>query len=151
MADDDGAPAADIEATALIPAPAEEVFAFLSDLSNHWRLANSHVEVLELDGDRRGGVVRVLGPLGLHRTARTHVTAAHQARLVVGVAELRGGTRARVSWTLAGRGRVTRVRLAAEIEHASPLDRLVLMIGGRAWMRRMFDRTLGRLADRFDD
>jgi carbon monoxide dehydrogenase subunit G len=150
VADDEAALPADIEAAALIPAPPEEVFEFLSDLANHWRLAGRHVTVVSVDGAGDGGVVRVNGPLGLvRRTARTHVTASRQPRLMIGIAELGDGTRARVSWTLAGRMNQTRVRLAADVEHAAPLDRLLLALGGRFWMRRMFRHALARLAERF--
>jgi hypothetical protein len=140
---------AEIEAAALVPASPEEVFDFLSDLRNHWRLTDRAIRVVQLDGDADGGVVRIRGPIGLGRTAETRVTAARAPRLMIGVAELAGGTRARVSWTLAGRMNSTRVRLAADIEHAGPLDRALLALGGRAYMRGVFDRTLSRLVERF--
>src|SRR4051794_34627204 len=92
--------AGEIEAVALVPAAPEEVFAFLSDLANHWRLLDTHVDVLELDGlppDR--AVVRLRGPLGVRRTVRPQMTAARKPRLIIGVAELGAGTRALVSWT----------------------------------------------------
>ena len=149
MARDEAALPADIEATALIPAPPEEVFEFLCDLENHWRIAHRHLTVVSLNGDGDGGVVRVKGPLGLRRTATTHVTASRRPRLLIGIAELPGGTRARVSWTLAGRMSQTRVRLAADVEHARPLDRLLLSLGGTIWMRRVFRDALGHLAERF--
>lgn len=151
MAGHEAALPADIEAAALVPAPPEEVFAFLSDLANHWRLTGRGVRVVELDGGGNGGAVRIQGPLGIGRTARTRVTAAREPRLMIGIAELRGGTRARVSWTLAGRVNQTRVRLAADVEKASTFDRVLLAIGGRAYMRRLFRRTLERLAERFDE
>jgi uncharacterized protein YndB with AHSA1/START domain len=141
--------AAEIEATALVPAPPEEVFEFLSDLENHWRLVDRLVEVVSLEGsppDR--AVVRLRGPLGLRRTVHTRVTASRSPRLLIGVAEM-GETRALVSWTLAGRLGQTRVRLAAEVEHAAPLDRLLLALGGRAWMRRRFAFGLEQLAERY--
>jgi uncharacterized protein YndB with AHSA1/START domain len=149
--------AAEIEATALVPATPEEVFRFLSDLSNHWRLVDRLVEVVSLEGDPPDrAVVRLRGPFGLRRTVRTRVTAARAPRLLIGVAELGdggasggGGTRALVSWTLAGRLGQTRVRLAAEVEHATRLDRLLLALGGRAWLRRRFAFGLERLAERF--
>ena len=149
MADDEAVLPAEIEAAALVPAPPDEVFEFLCDLSNHWRLTDRQVTVVSLNGDQDGGVVRVHGPLGLRRTAHTRVTASRQSRLLIGTAELAGGTRARVSWTLAGRINQTRVRLAADVEHASPLDRVLLALGGRIWMRRVFRQTLERLAERF--
>jgi hypothetical protein len=144
---------ADLEAVALIPASPEEVFDFLSDLGNHWRLVDRFVEVIELTGPPGGppdgGVVRLRGPLGVRRTVRTRVTAARRGRLIIGTAELGESTRARVSWTLAGRLGQTRVRLAAEVEHADGLDRLLLALGGRAWLRRRFAFALERLAERF--
>ncbi len=149
MAGDEAALPADIEAAALIPAPPEEVFEFLCDLANHWRLAGRHLTVVSLSDGGDGGVVRINGPLGMRRTARTQVTASRQPRLMIGIAELEGGTRARVSWTLAGRMNQTRVRLAADVEHASALDRLLLALGGRLWMRRVFRHALARLAQRF--
>ena len=145
--------AADIEATAVIPAAPEQVFAFLSDLANHWRLVDSYVEVIELHGPEGGapdsGVVRLRGPLGVRRTVSTRVTALHSPRLIIGVAELGDGTRARVSWTLAPRAGRTHVRLEAEVQYASALDRLLLALGGRAWLRRRFAFGLERLAQRF--
>lgn len=143
---------ADIEAVALIPAPPEEVFEFLSDVGNHWRLTGRLVEMVELR-DKTGGTVRLRGPFGIRRTVRTQVTAARAPRLIIGVAEIGEPddwpTRARVSWTLAGRLGQTRVRLAAEIQQAQPFDRLLLALGGRAWLRRSFGRTLEHLAARF--
>jgi hypothetical protein len=125
------------------------VFGFLSDLENHWRLVDRLVEVLSVEGDPPDrAVVRLRGPLGLRRTVHTRVTAARTPRLLIGVAEM-GETRALVSWTLAGRLGQTRVRLAAEIEHATALDRLLLACGGRAWMQRRFAHGLTRLAERF--
>jgi hypothetical protein len=137
-----------------VPAEPEEVFDFLSRLGNHWLLASRFVEVLELDGSAPGtppdrGTVRLRGPLGLRRTARTTVTASRPPRLIIGTAELRGGTRARVSWTLARRLGDTRVRLAAEVEGASRLDVLLLRLGGRRWLERRFRETLEVLAAEF--
>jgi hypothetical protein len=105
--------------------------------------------VVELNGDKDGATVQIRGPLGLRRTAQTHVTASPSPRLMIGTAQLGDGTRASVSWTLAGRMNQTRVRLAANVENASPLDRVLLALGGRIWMRRVFRDALGQLAGRF--
>jgi carbon monoxide dehydrogenase subunit G len=139
--------AGEIEAVALVPAAPEDVFAFLSDLANHWRLLDKQVDAVELDGDR--AVVRLRGPLGVRRTVRTRVTVAREPRLIIGIAELGTSTRARVSWTLAGRLGETRVRLAAEVEQAGTFDRILLAVGGRAWLERRFVYGLERLAERF--
>src|SRR5437764_14902878 len=93
--------AGEIEAVALVPAAPEDVFSFLSELANHWLLLDTHVDVIEVDGDN--SVVRLRGPFRIWRTVRTHVTVARAPRLIIGIAELGDGTRARVSWTLPGR------------------------------------------------
>ena len=139
--------AGEIEAVALVPAAPEDVFAFLSDLANHWLLLDSNVEVVEVDGNR--AVVKLRGPLGVRRTVLTRVTVAREPRLIIGSAELGESTRARVSWTLAGRLGDTRVRLAAEVEHADLFDRMVLACGGRRWLERRFAYGLERLIERF--
>src|SRR4051812_7087992 len=142
--------AGEIEAVALVPAAPEDVFAFLSDLENHWRLLDTHVDVVELDGSPPNrAIVRLRGPLGVRRTVHTRVTAAREPRLIIGVAELGDGTRALVSWTLAARLGQTRVRLAAEVEHATAFDRLLLALGGHAWLEHRFAFGLERLAERF--
>ena len=64
-----------------------------------------------------------------------------------GVAELGRGTVGRVSWEIAPRtngGSV--VTLAAYVERASLLDRIALALGGRAFLRSVFRRTLDNLA-----
>ena len=151
----DAEPSADVEATALVPAPVEAVFAFLDDLENHWIVADRFVEVLDLhrpDGGRAaGGYVRLRGPLGVRRTVETRVVAIKAPRLLIGTAEAGGGTRARVSWSLAGHRESTRVRLAAAIETATALDRALLALGGRLWLRRRFAATLDGLAAEFAD
>ena len=134
-----------IEATAVVPATADEVFSFLSDLSNHWRLVDRFVEVLSVDGSV--GLVRLRGPFGVRRTVRTRVTEARAPELIVGVAELGARTRGVVRWELSpGPDGSTHVRLAASVARASLFDRLLLACGGRAWMRQRFRVGLERLA-----
>src|SRR4051794_14493627 len=94
------------------------LFDFLSDLERHWMLADRFVEVLTLDqpdggGRAAGGTVRVRGPLGLSRTARTRVTEAHQDELIWGTAEVGPRTRARVTWRFARQSDETLVELSA--------------------------------------
>jgi Polyketide cyclase / dehydrase and lipid transport len=147
-----------IEAVGEVAAAREEVFAFLAALPNHWALANRWIEVVSLEApddapggsDPNGGVVRIRGPLGLHRTARTEVLSAEAPARISGRAELRGGTGATVTWSLEPSNPGTRVRLAAEVESPSPLDRLLLALGGRAWLRRHFATVLRSLASQFD-
>lgn len=109
-----------IEAVGEVPAAREEVFAFLASLPNHWALANRWIEVIGLQAaeppggsEPNGGVFRIRGPLGLHRTARTEVLAAEPPARISGRAELPGGTAATVTWSLEEASPGTRVRLAA--------------------------------------
>jgi polyketide cyclase/dehydrase/lipid transport protein len=146
-----------VEAATEVPAPADRVFAYLSDLGNHWQLADRWIEVLELGrppGAPQGappdrGRVRMRGPLGVGRTATTAVEAAHPNSSMEGTARMGRGTAARVRWELAARGGVTEVRLSAGIEDAGALDRALLALGGRAWLARRFESVLERLVDRF--
>jgi hypothetical protein len=142
----------ELGAVGFVPAEPEAVFDFLADLENHWLLADRFIEVLALDGPpgaRHGGVVRMHGPLGLTRTAMTHVEAAHPSHLMVGAAELGVRTKACVSWTLVPHPGGASVRLTATLDRAGPLDRLLLLLGGRWWMRRRFVAVLRRLGERF--
>jgi hypothetical protein len=129
------------------------VFAFLSDLENHWLLADRFVEVLTLDraadGTARGGRVRVRGPLGLGRTATTRVVSTESPVAMTGTADLPGGTQAVIRWGLKRESGATRVELAAHLERAGRLDRLLLALGGKMWIRRRFARILQTLARRF--
>ena len=136
-----------------VAASPEEVFDFLSDLGNHWLMADRFVEVVRLDGapgePATGGVVRMHGPLGIRRTAITQVTGRERPRMMTGTADLRGGTCARVTWSFVPDGDGTIVRLAAEVQKAGPLDRMLLTLGGKAWFRRHLAAILASMSERF--
>jgi carbon monoxide dehydrogenase subunit G len=132
-----------IEASRVVAASPEAVFGFLSDLENHWKLTGRWVEAVSIDDG--SGRVRIHGPLGLRRTARTTVVDAHPSHVMHGTAELSGGTLARVAWELGEDAGGTAVRLSAEVEHATLPDRLLLTLGGRPWMHRRFEAILARL------
>jgi hypothetical protein len=139
-----------ITADAVIPATPEEAFAFLSRLENHWRLADRWIRVVHLDGSPDGGdggAVRIHGPLGLSRTARTTVLRADPPNEICGSAEVGPRTRARVTWTLAPEDGATRVHLEAEVEQAGALDRVLLSLGGEAWLRGRFRSVIARLGE----
>ena len=142
----------EISASGLVPAGPEEVFAFLCDLENHWLLADRFVEVQSLDhgdGVAGGGTVRVRGPLGLGRTATTRVVSTDPPRSMTGTADLSGGTQAVVRWDLTPDNGATRVELAADLRRTGPLDRVLLAMGGRRWIRHRFRSILQTLAQRF--
>lgn len=125
-----------------VPRPREELFALLADLRSHWQLAGRWVQPLELRAD--GGVVRVRGPLGLHRTITTTLTDTQAPELIAGEARI-GGTRAAIHWLLEPDGAGTLVTLRADVLQAAPLDRALLALGGRRWMAGRFAATLKRL------
>ena len=131
-----------IAATREISAPPERVFAFLSDLHNHWQLEDHFVELQHLQSD--GGRVRMRGPLGLSRTVHTTVEEAVPNERLRGRADL-GRTIGRVAWDIAPAGAGSRVSLSAIVERAGALDRALLALGGRAYLRRIFARTLENL------
>ena len=136
-----------ITASGVVPASPEAVFRFLSKLENHWHLADRWIDVVELnDGSGR---VRMHGPLGLRRTAKTIVLDAEPDHLMHGTAELSGGTRALIGWELNEDANGTGVRLSAVIEHAALPDRVLLTLGGRRWMEHRFAAILATLAQRF--
>jgi carbon monoxide dehydrogenase subunit G len=139
---------ADFSAEADVPASAEEVFDFLSDLEKHWALTGPRIEVLELDGPlgaRTGGRVRIVVPPGLGRTARTEVLEARRPLSMAGRAEIGSRTVARVRWEIAPLGEGCRVRLQATVERAGGLDLLILALGGRRVMRSVFRHAVGEL------
>jgi len=133
-----------IEASRVVPAAPEAVFAFLAKLENHWKLTGRWVEAITIDDG--SGRVRIHGPLGLRRTASTTVVDAEPSRVMHGTAELSGGTVARIAWELHEDSGGTGVRLSAEVDHASTADRLLLTLGGRLWLQRHFGAILDRLA-----
>lgn len=142
-----------IIASSHVPAPRRLVFAFLADRNNHWHLAGRRIEPLEIEQDGAGqlsGLVVIRGPLGVRRRARTRVVEVREPMLLGGVAELGRRTAAVVRWDLGevDGGAATRVELSASVTAASPLDRLLLALGGRIWMEHVFATTLQLLAER---
>jgi hypothetical protein len=144
-----------IEAAQMVPAPPEQVFELLADLRNHWRLEERFVELGGLDGSGphgpTGGRVRIRGPLGLSRTARTRVLGAEapgasRAGVLRGRADVGRRTVGRVAWTIQPSDRGSWVTLSAEVEAATPVDRLLLVLGGRRWLARLFSSAVERLA-----
>jgi uncharacterized protein YndB with AHSA1/START domain len=134
-----------IRATGDLDQPPERVYAFLADLRNHWRLSRRFAELEQLDGDRSGGRVRIRGPFGLSRRARTRVLEAEEPREVRGRADVGRGTIGSVRWLVEPHDGGSRVTLAAEVERASLLDRAILALGGRVLLRRGFAEAIEQL------
>ena len=141
----------DVVAVRALPAPPAEVFEFLADLHNHWRLDDRFVELSALEGDEDsravGGRVRLKGPFGISRDARTRVLSARPPAhdvpgRLAGRADIGTATTGRVSWEIAARDDGgSLVTLTAVAEHAAPFDR-VLLVCGRWWLQRTFDHAL---------
>jgi hypothetical protein len=143
-------------ARAAVEAPPDAVFGFLSDLRNHWRLASGNVRILELDdegGSAGGGRIALRGPLGISRVAQTCITQAVPPAdgvggVVEGIATTPQGTALRVAWNLAPLPTGTQVVLELAVERARPLDRLLLVLGGRRWLERgLLRRTVADLEE----
>ena len=97
------------------------------------------------------GRVRVKGPLGLSRVARTEVVGAERPRELRGRAELGRSTRGAVRWDIAPVPDGSQVSFSAHVEQASLLDRLVLFAGGRWWLGRIVRAAVGRLGVVLDE
>ncbi len=138
-----------VEASVVIAAPREELYARLSVLENHWDLADRWVEVVSLNGGGDGGVVELRGPFGLSRTFTTTVDKLEPSRLIEGTARMGDGTSGRVSWTLIDEGADTRVILRAELVQAGPGERALWSLGGATWLESRLRVTLERLREEY--
>jgi uncharacterized protein YndB with AHSA1/START domain len=135
-----------VSATATLPHAPREIFEFLSDLRNHWHLEQRFVDLDDVTD--HGGRVRIRGPLGVSRVARTQVLEAEPPAPVGrlhGRAEIGRTTRGEVFWEIAPVDTGSKVTLTAVPERLAVVDALLLAAGGRRWMCRLFRAALGRL------
>jgi hypothetical protein len=137
----------ELRAEARIDRSPERIFAFLADMRNHWQLSRRFAELEMLDMDVGGGRVRIRGPLGLSRVARTRVVSSEEPRRLLGRAEIGKGTIGSVRWEIAPAGDGSLVTLSAMVERAAPLDRVLLGLGGAWWLRRILREAVNRLGD----
>jgi hypothetical protein len=141
----------EIVGTGRVGASPARVFAFLEDLENHRLLTGRAVAIEELDGPpgaRTGSRVQLRGPLGIRRRARTRMLDSRAPGWMIGSAEVGRGTLALISWTIAEDRTGSRVRLKAEIARLGVSDRVLLALGGRRWLRRLFEESVTALAER---
>jgi hypothetical protein len=139
----------EISAVGAVEAPAEIVFDFLADLRTHWELTGRRVRLLDpaSDSARTGGRVRMRGPLWIGRSATTEVVRAKRPELLEGRAAIGRRTEATVRWRIRSTGPASAtVELRARVLRCGPLDRIVLGLGGRLWLERLFGSALQRLA-----
>jgi uncharacterized protein YndB with AHSA1/START domain len=135
-----------IAASRVVSAPPARAFSFLSEIENHWPLASSLVSIDGVDG--KSGHIVVHGPLGVKKRAHTRLTRVDEpAGIVEGVAEDDDGTLAAVTWRVAPAAEASRVALEVDLRRVAPLDRVLLLLGGRRWLRRCLRRTLDNLEE----
>lgn len=131
-----------------LSAPADVVLRFLSDLENHAQLAPTSVRVLSLDRQDDAStraVVRLRGPLAIHRTATTELCPP-AASSIAGRAKIGNATVASVTWSIRTVHRGSVVTLCATVEAAGSLDAVLLRFGGRHWLAKRFAAALENLA-----
>lgn len=146
----------EISARRALPVGPDEAFAFLSLPDNHRRLATSRIRLRKLhttgDGGLHGGLVVLRGPLWLRRPAQTRVVSARRPAHLAGTACVGSGTEVTVRWDLEGTGAgVTVANLTATVTRLATTERVLLAIGGRAWVQRLFVATLEQLAAELSD
>jgi hypothetical protein len=133
-----------------VAAAPEVVFRFLDRLENHARLAPRSVQVLYLhpcpDGSAHA-LVRLTGPLGVERIARTDLQRTPVgSTYVAGSAALGDRTQASVIWKIEPGEQGSAVALHVSVISASLLDRLLLRFGARRWLEAQLRAALGRLS-----
>lgn len=125
-----------------------DVFAFLADLRNHWRLAGAWIDVVALTppaGPASGATVRLRGPLRMVLAVRTTVDEVAAPNTIRGRGSS-GRSRADVRWRLdaAGDDR-TRVAVEVRLLRATLVHRALWAAGGRTWLARRLAATVGGL------
>lgn len=111
--------------TRTIVADAATLLALVSDPAGQWRIFDD------------------VGPL-LRPTA--HVQPSRSRRLVSVRVQFHRHDVLWVTWILTPRRGTTEVDLAAQLQSHSVLARVVLLLGGRLWLRRHLEHTLSTLA-----
>lgn len=138
-----------VEARATIAAPAGDIFGLLADLDRHRDLTDRGMRILALHGPaahRTGGLVELRGPMGVRRVARTRVQGAEPHSRLWGTAVTRDGAQATLQWRVQPDGERTHVEVRLDVQAAGWRDRLLLHLGGRAWLWSRLRAALDRLA-----
>jgi hypothetical protein len=139
-----------VTAIRMISHPPERVYAFVADIENHWRLSDRCLRLEGLNRKPSGGRIIIAGPLGVRRTVHTTVTTEHEPHRFGGVATIGHRTRAVAHWDIELTQQGTRVVLESRACSLGTLDRILLALGGRWWLRREYRRVLARLAEILD-
>jgi uncharacterized protein YndB with AHSA1/START domain len=139
--------------TTTISAPRELVFEYLADIANHAEftdhyLVDWHLTRVDPYGSGAGARFRIKAPL--NRFSWADVTIAECQPPFRIVEHGRGGKFNRIrmlgTYTLSpGPGLTTKVQYTLETVPAQISDRLMDMLGGRAWSRRQAAKAMRRL------
>lgn len=138
-----------VAARTTVAAAPSDVFELVGDLDRHGDLTDRGLRILTLDGPRgrrTGGVVELRGPAGLTRLARTRVRGAEPHARLWGTAETADGARALLEWRFRPQDGRTDVEVRLDVQAANRRDRMLLRLGGRAWLRARLRAALDRLA-----
>ena len=140
-----------LAADTVLGAPPAEVFPILGDLDRHHHLTDGGMRILRLEGPRgrrTGGLVELRGPLGIKRLVRTEVSGAEAGTRLWGTAVTEQGARAHVEWRLEPFDRDrTSVEVRIAVEATSWPERLLLLLGGRRWLRARMRAALRRMRE----
>src|SRR6266568_4877769 len=131
-----------VSAARLVEAPISVIYGFLEQLPNHERLTGDRLRLVRLATDRQGARMLIRGPFGLRRTAETTITYRRVPYALGGTATTGRRTTAEAHWTLDPADTGTVVALTAIVHRMGPLDRLLLSLGGRHWLRSAFEQAL---------
>ncbi|MBB4662992.1 SRPBCC family protein [Conexibacter arvalis] len=137
----------EVHARRTIAAPPERIFAFLEAIDRHWELLGRRLEPLR-GYDGRRSRARLRGPLGIRRTLWIELSELRAPQSLTGRVEAGGGrTVGTVRWDVrpVAASTATTVVLTARTDVAGPLDRLLLLAGGRRWLRQSLELVLARL------
>ena len=135
-------------ASAEVDAPAGEVFEFLADLNNHWRLAGRWIEVVTVvtaDARADRATIRLRGPLGMVFPVNTQIDEVREPHTIKGRGAS-GSSRGAVIWHLAESAPgLTRVTVDVQLQRAAVHHRAIWLAGGRAWLARRLEQTVAGL------
>jgi hypothetical protein len=127
------------------------VFGFLDRLENHQRLAPSAIDMRYLRTRPDGGaqaLVRLRGPLGVERTARTDLwPTPMESEYVAGRAAIGARTEASVTWMIEADRPGSVVTVTVSVLSADFRDDLLLRMGARRWVARQLRSALERLSE----
>ena len=148
-----------ITVSATISRPREEVFEYLADIANHAEFTDHYLVDWRLtreDSYGRGAGARFRIKAPLNRFGWADVTLAELQPPFRIVQRGRGGKYNRIKMLGVyelnpGAAGTTRVTYTFETEPPLPSDRLMELLGGRAWTRRKTGRAMRRLRSILED